>query len=217
MSSCTGHSYGLNGIGMRRGAQYKVLSTIYNILGRVSLIRHARQGHDFPTTTTPDGDDHVISRATALHTAAEAPHAPHTHARSFASTHESRRLPSMLARAISQTVHSKLDHMAPRATRPRRQHVEVAAQRHDDDFPSQRGLEGARQPSPQRRSADKRWRRACSSASILNCLMPAEGARAHDEARVKSERDEWGGEVRRVGTAYRAQTFLRAESARAAR
>ena len=99
----------------------------------------------------------------------------------------------MLARAISQTVHSKLDHMAPRATRPRRQHVEVAAQRHDDDFPSQRGLEGARQPSPQRRSADKRWRRACSSASILNCLMPAEGARAHDEAaRVKSERDEWG-------------------------
>ena len=123
----------------------------------------------------------------------------------------------MLARAISQTVHSKLDQMAPRATRPRRQHVEVAAQRHDDDFPSQRGLEGARQPSPQRRSADKRWRRACSSASILNCLMPAEGARAHDQARVKSERDEWGGEVRRVGTAYRAQTFLRAESARVAR
>ena len=123
----------------------------------------------------------------------------------------------MLARAISQTVHSKLDHMAPRATRPRRQHVEVAAQRHDDDFPSQRGLEGARQPSPQRRSADKRWRRACSSASILNCLMPAEGARAHDQARVKSERDEWGDEVRRAGTGYRAQTFLRAESARVAR
>ena len=147
MSSCTGHSYGLNGIGMRRGAQYKVLSTIYNILGRVSLIRHARQGHDFPTTTTADGDDHVISRATALHTAAEAPHAPHTHARSFASTHESRRLPSMLARAISQTVHSKLDHMAPRATRPRRQHVEVAAQRRDDGLPSQRGLDEARQPS----------------------------------------------------------------------
>ena len=107
--------------------------------------------------------------------------------------------------------------MAPRATRPRRQHVEVAAQRHDDDFPSQRGLEGARQPSPQRRSADKRWRRACSSASILNCLMPAEGARARDQAMVKSERDDWGGEVRRAGTAYRAQTFLRAESARVAR
>ena len=111
MSSCTGHSYGLNGIGMRRGAQYKVLSTIYNILRRVSLIQHARQGHDFPTTTTPDGDDHVISRATALHTAAEAPHAPHTHARSFASTHGSRPLPSMLSSAISQTVHSKLDQM----------------------------------------------------------------------------------------------------------
>ena len=202
---------------MRRGAQYKVLSTIYNILRRVSLIRHARQGHDFPTTTTPDGDDHVISRATALHTAAEAPHAPHTHARSFASTHESRRLPSMLDRAISQTVHSKLDHMAPRATRPRRQHVEVAAQRHDDDFPSQRGLEGARQPSPQRRSA----RCVGSARSARQHLeLPhacGEGARAHDEAMVKSERDDWGGEVRRAGTAYRAQTFLRAESARVAR
>ena len=45
-SSCTGHSYGLNGIGMRRGAQYKVLSTIYNILGRVSLIRHTCVGRD---------------------------------------------------------------------------------------------------------------------------------------------------------------------------
>ena len=217
MSSCTGHSYGLNGIGMRRGAQYKVLSTIYNILRRVSLIRHARQGHDFPTTTTAYGDDHVISRATALHTAAEAPHAPHTHARSSASTHGSRPLPSMLPRTTSQTVHSKLDHMAPRATRPRRQHVEVAAQRHDDDLPSQRGLEGARQPSPQRRSARCVGSARSTRPSILNCLMPVKGARAHDQARVKSERDEWGDEVRRAGTAYRAQTFLQAESARAAR
>eukprot|EP00315_Gephyrocapsa_oceanica_P044876 CAMPEP_0185531012 /NCGR_PEP_ID=MMETSP1366-20130426/105549_1 /TAXON_ID=38817 /ORGANISM="Gephyrocapsa oceanica, Strain RCC1303" /LENGTH=455 /DNA_ID=CAMNT_0028142707 /DNA_START=51 /DNA_END=1419 /DNA_ORIENTATION=+ len=37
----TSHRYGPNGIGMRRGAQHKVLSTIYNILERASLIRWA--------------------------------------------------------------------------------------------------------------------------------------------------------------------------------
>ena len=43
-STRTSQRYGPNGICMRRGAQYKVLSTIYNILGqnsKVSLIRCA--------------------------------------------------------------------------------------------------------------------------------------------------------------------------------
>ena len=41
------HRCGPNGIGMRRGAQYKVLSTIYNILRQVSLIRCTHVGHRF--------------------------------------------------------------------------------------------------------------------------------------------------------------------------
>ena len=46
-STRTSHRYGQNGIGMRRGAQYKVLSTIYNILRQVSLIQCTRVGHRF--------------------------------------------------------------------------------------------------------------------------------------------------------------------------
>ena len=166
MSSCTGHSYGLNGIGMRRGAQYKVLSTIYNILRRVSLIRHARQGHDFPTTTTPDGDDHVISRATALHTAAEAPHAPHTHARSFASTHGSRRLPSMLPSAISQTQARK---------RSTRSWTTWRLEPHDRDGSMSRSLRSAMMMIF-RRSED--WKERASRLHSAAALTSVGGARA---------------------------------------
>ena len=42
MSSCTSHGYGLNGIGMRRGAQHKVYETITNLTDRLILIRHNR-------------------------------------------------------------------------------------------------------------------------------------------------------------------------------
>ena len=48
-----------------------------------------------------------------------------------------------------------------------------------------------------------------------SCLRRALGHTI--KQRFKSERDEWGDESRRAGTAYRAQTFLQAESARAAR
>ena len=48
-SSRTRHRYGPNGIGMRRGAQYKVLSTIFNILRQVSLIQCTCVGHRFFT------------------------------------------------------------------------------------------------------------------------------------------------------------------------
>ena len=48
MSSCRLHGYGPNGIGMRRGAKYKVLSTIFNILRQVSFIEcTSRVGHRF--------------------------------------------------------------------------------------------------------------------------------------------------------------------------
>ena len=149
--------------------------------------------------------NHVVSRATPLHTAAEAPHVAHCPAQPLRSRQGSRLQTPKDATAKSRTAHSKLDQMAPRATRPRRQHVEVAAQRHDDDFPSQRGLEGARQPSPQRRSARCVGSARSARPSILNCLMPVKGARAHEQAMVKSVRDEWGDAVRRAGTAYRAQ------------
>ena len=46
-STCTSHCYGPNGIGMRRGPQYKVLRPIHNILRRVSLIRYTCVGHRF--------------------------------------------------------------------------------------------------------------------------------------------------------------------------
>ena len=46
-TSLRSHRGGPNGIGMRRGAQYKVLSTIYNILRQVSLIQCTRVGHRF--------------------------------------------------------------------------------------------------------------------------------------------------------------------------
>ena len=55
------------------------------------------------------------------------------------------------------------------------------------------------------------------SPTVTWTCLQTKGARAHDQARVKSELDDWGDEVRRAGTAYRAQTFLRAESARVAR
>ena len=48
-SSRTRHRYGPNGIGMRRGAQYKVLSTIFNILRQVSLIQCTCVGHHIST------------------------------------------------------------------------------------------------------------------------------------------------------------------------
>ena len=47
MRSCRLHGYGPNGIGMRRGAKYKVLSTIFNILRQVSFIQCTRVGHRF--------------------------------------------------------------------------------------------------------------------------------------------------------------------------
>ena len=200
-----------------RGAQYKVLSTIYNILGRVSLIRHARQGHDSPTTTTADGDDHVISRATALHTAAEAPHAPHTHARSFASTHGSRPLPSTLPNAISQTVHSKLDQMAPGAARRRQQRVEVHSTPRRSATKAQRVQDEAYGSYAQRRS-DGLDAAAHSARPAVNHLPHAceRGAERHKRV-MRSVRAGWHGEVRSVGSGYRARTILRVESARAAR
>ena len=183
----------------------------------LSHIRHSRQGHDFKSVYRHRRRNHVVSRATPLHTAAEPPHAAHCPAQPARSRQGSPRQPPMDATAKSQTAHSKLDQMAPRATRPRRQHVEVDAQRHDDDLPSQRGQEGARQPSERRRRGPGHRAARSARPAISNCHVPAKGARAHDQARVKSELDDWGDEVRRAGTAYRAQTFLRAESARAAR
>ena len=46
-STRTSRRYGPNGIGIRRGAQYKVLRPIHNILGRVPLIQYTRVGHRF--------------------------------------------------------------------------------------------------------------------------------------------------------------------------
>ena len=68
MGFFTSHTYALNGIGTRRGAQYKVYSTIYNILGRVSLIRHTRVGLNFFGHLTPR-EASAVSRSTAIATA----------------------------------------------------------------------------------------------------------------------------------------------------
>ena len=85
MSPCTSDSYGLNGIGTRRGAQYKVYSTIYNILGRVSLIRHTRVGLNFFGHLTPR-EASAVSRSTAIATAATPQHLSHMYVRISACT-----------------------------------------------------------------------------------------------------------------------------------
>ena len=69
-SSCGSHSYGLNGIGMRKGAQYKVYSTLFNILGPIPLIRHTRVGLDSLSHLCSDAANHAIFRPTAFYRAA---------------------------------------------------------------------------------------------------------------------------------------------------
>ena len=148
------------------------------------------QGHDFKSVYRHRRRNHVVSRGTPLHTAAEAPHAAHSPAQPLRSRHGSRHQRPMPVEAKPQTSNPKLDQMAPRATRPRRQHVEVAAQRHDDESPWQRGREGARQPSARRRRGPGHSAARSARPAISNCHVPAKGARAHDQARVKSVRDE---------------------------
>ena len=86
MSFCRLHGYGPNGIGMRRGANYKVLSTTFNIMGQVSLIRQLESrthvtvlglsnfSHLGPFEPRPgrhrQASGSAVSRSTAIATAA---------------------------------------------------------------------------------------------------------------------------------------------------
>ena len=152
-----------------------------------------------------------------LHTAAEALNAPHTHARGLESTHGSRPLPPPPPNASSQTVHSKLDQMAPGAARRRQQRVEVHSTPRRSATKAQRVQDEAYRSSAQRRS-DGLDAAAHSARSAVNHLPYAceRGAERHKRV-MRSERAGWHGEVRSAGSGYRGRAILRVESARAAR
>ena len=78
MRSCRLHGYGPNGIGMRRGAKYKVLSTIFNILRQVSFIQCTRVGHRFISAFTRTRAFAAL-RSTAILTTATSLPLPHMH------------------------------------------------------------------------------------------------------------------------------------------
>ena len=144
-------------------------------------------------TSAPSGEqNHAISRRTALHAAAGSRHAAHTHLRSFRRSCGSSRLPSLPPRAKPQTLHSKLEEMAPLAARRRRQRVEIETTTRKMVVKAQRVQDGARQPSPQRRAA--RFDCAARPArSVVNCPPQACAGRSSRHQRVvESVRVEWG-------------------------
>ena len=145
----------------------------------------------FLTSAPSDAQNHAISRGTALHAAAGSRHAAHTHLRSLRRSHGSRRLPSVPPRAKPQTLHSKLEEMAPPAARRRRQRVEIETATGKRVEKAQRVQDGPRQPSPQRRAA--RFDRVAPPArSVVNCPPEAcAGRESRHQRVVESVRVEW--------------------------
>ena len=124
---------------------------------------------------------------------------------------------SMPVEAKPRTSNPKLEHKAPPAARRRKQRVEVETAARTRGLKSPRPPDGARQLSPQRRSA--RFDRAARSARPALDHPPevCAGRTGRQQRVVESVRVGWGGEIRSAATRYRARTIWRVASVRAAR
>ena len=114
----------------------------------LSHIRYSRQGHDFKSVYCHRRRNHVVSLATPLHTAAEAPHAAHSPAHLLRSRQGIRHQRSMPVEEKPRTSNPKLEHKAPQAARRRKQRVEIETDARKRGLKAPRPPDGARQLSP---------------------------------------------------------------------
>ena len=157
----------------------------------LSHIRYSRQGHDFKSVYHHRRRNHVVSLATPLHTAAEAPHAAHSPAQLLRHRQGIRHQQPMPVEAKPQTSNPKLEHKAPSAARRWKQRVEIDPDARKTGLKSPRPPNGPRLPSPQRCAA--RFERAAPPARpVVNHLPHVCAGRTGRQQRVvESVRMEW--------------------------